>query len=50
MVTHGSTAIFSRYLNEIGISAQEVKTQYGEEEEAEENADENEIKEEGTKI
>lgn len=50
MVTHGSTAIFSRYLNEIGISAQEVKTQYGEEEEAEEKADENEIKEEGTKI
>lgn len=50
MVTHGSTAIFSRYLNEIGISAQEVKTQYGDEEEAEEKADENEIKEEGTKI
>jgi len=50
MVTHGSTAIFSRYLNEIGISAQEVKTQYGDEEEAEEKADENEIKEEKTKL
>ncbi|MNR33735.1 hypothetical protein D3C85_1514330 [compost metagenome] len=32
MVTHGSTAIFSRYLNEIGIEAEEVKTQYGDEE------------------
>lgn len=36
MVTHGSTAIFSRYLNEIGIYAEEVKTQFGDEE-----ADEN---------
>lgn len=50
MVTHGSTAIFSRYLNEIGISAQEVKTQYGEEEEAEEKVVENEVKEDQTKI
>lgn len=32
MVTHGSTAVFSRYLNEIGIEAEEVKTQYGDEE------------------
>lgn len=32
LVTHGSTAIFSRYLNEIGISSAEVKTQYGDEE------------------
>lgn len=31
LVTHGSTAIFSRYLNEIGISSAEVKTQYGDE-------------------
>lgn len=50
MVTHGSTAIFSRYLNEIGISSQEVKTQYGAEEEAEEKVVENEVKEEKTKI
>ena len=31
-VTHGSQAIFAKYLNEIGIEAQEVKTAYGEEE------------------
>ena len=31
-VTHGQTAVFSRYLNEIGISAEEVKTVYGDEE------------------
>jgi putative mRNA 3-end processing factor len=30
--THGSTAVFSRYLNEIGIKSMEVKTQYGHEE------------------
>lgn len=30
-VTHGFTATFSKYLNEIGISASEVKTQYGQE-------------------
>ena len=30
-VTHGSTAIFSKYLNEIGIEAAEVATQYGKE-------------------
>ncbi|WP_299391363.1 ligase-associated DNA damage response exonuclease [uncultured Gelidibacter sp.] len=35
-VTHGSQATFSKYLNEIGISSAEVKTEYGtEEEEAE---------------
>lgn len=34
-VTHGFTATFSRYLNEIGINATEVKTQYGNEEEEE---------------
>ena len=28
-VTHGSTAIFSKYLNEIGIEAEEVLTKYG---------------------
>lgn len=31
-VTHGSTAIFSKYLNEIGIEAEEVTTRYGSEE------------------
>lgn len=30
-VTHGSQATFSKYLNEIGIPAEEVKTEYGEE-------------------
>ncbi len=35
-VTHGYSATFSKYLNEIGIAAEEVKTQYGEEEEKEE--------------
>lgn len=28
-VTHGSQATFSKYLNEIGISSSEVKTEYG---------------------
>ncbi|TXD81961.1 ligase-associated DNA damage response exonuclease [Subsaximicrobium wynnwilliamsii] len=28
-VTHGSQAIFSKYLNEIGIPSEEVKTEYG---------------------
>ncbi|WP_379091045.1 ligase-associated DNA damage response exonuclease [Pedobacter sp. UC225_65] len=28
-VTHGSTAVFAKYLNEIGISAEEVTTKYG---------------------
>lgn len=31
-VTHGYTATFAKYLNEIGIAAEEVKTQYGNEE------------------
>ena len=31
-VTHGSQAVFSKYLNEIGIEAQELKTEFGEEE------------------
>jgi putative mRNA 3-end processing factor len=34
-VTHGFQAAFSRYLNEKGISAAEVKTEYGGEEETE---------------
>ncbi|MGV0923919.1 ligase-associated DNA damage response exonuclease [Empedobacter tilapiae] len=32
-VTHGQTAIFSKYLNEIGIYSEEVKTEYGDDEE-----------------
>lgn len=32
-VTHGFQSVFSRYLNENGISADEVKTHFGEEEE-----------------
>lgn len=32
-VTHGSQAIFSKYLNETGIWSKEVKTEYGNEEE-----------------
>lgn len=35
-VTHGFTATFSKYLNEIGIASEEVKTQYGNENEEEE--------------
>lgn len=30
-VTHGSQAVFSKYLNEIGIEAQELKTEFGDE-------------------
>ncbi|TCK69149.1 putative mRNA 3-end processing factor [Winogradskyella wandonensis] len=30
-VTHGSQAVFSKYLNEIGIEAYELKTEYGDE-------------------
>lgn len=33
-VTHGFQAVFSRYLNEIGIESDEVKTQFGEEDES----------------
>ncbi len=32
-VTHGQTAVFTRYLNETGITAAEVKTEFGDEEE-----------------
>jgi putative mRNA 3-end processing factor len=34
-VTHGSTATFSKYLNEIGIESAEVATQYGKEDDEE---------------
>ncbi|MCH5599407.1 ligase-associated DNA damage response exonuclease [Niabella ginsengisoli] len=37
-VTHGYTATFAKYLNEIGINAKEVNTQYGNDEEADESA------------
>lgn len=32
-VTHGKTAVFAKYLNEMGTWADEVKTQYGDDEE-----------------
>ncbi|MHA4895527.1 ligase-associated DNA damage response exonuclease [Pedobacter sp. PWIIR3] len=35
-VTHGFTATFSKYLNEIGIASEEVKTQYGSEDDSDE--------------
>jgi putative mRNA 3-end processing factor len=37
-VTHGFQATFSRYLNDNGMSAAEVKTEYGGEEEDKEKA------------
>lgn len=33
-VTHGQIAVFSKYLNEIGIKSDEVKTNFGDEEES----------------
>jgi putative mRNA 3-end processing factor len=41
-VTHGFTSVLSRWFNEIGISAAEVKTMYGDDEEKEENVTVNE--------
>lgn len=38
-VTHGFTAAFSRFLNEQGINAAEVSTQYGQEDDAEKTVD-----------
>lgn len=32
-VTHGQTAVFTKYLNEIGILSEEIKTKFGEEDE-----------------
>lgn len=37
-VTHGQTAVFTKYLNEIGIAADEVKTEFGTEDEEAESA------------
>lgn len=34
-VTHGQTAVFTKYLNETGIPAEEVRTEFGSEEEPE---------------
>jgi putative mRNA 3-end processing factor len=34
-VTHGQTAVFAKYLHELGIAAEEVSTAFGEEEEEE---------------
>ncbi len=47
-ITHGSTAVFSKYLNEIGINSEEVTTKYGaEDDEVIGEGSENPLKEEG---
>ena len=33
-VTHGFQAVLTRYLNELGVGAAEVKTEFGDDEEA----------------
>jgi putative mRNA 3-end processing factor len=38
--THGFQSVFTRYLNEQGLSSKEVKTEYGDDESLEEKADE----------
>lgn len=45
-VTHGFTATFSKYLNEIGIASEEVKTQYGSEDEDDKVEEQENVKEE----
>ena len=45
-VTHGFTSTFSKYLNEIGIESEEVKTQYGTEEDDEKIEETEKTKEE----
>jgi putative mRNA 3-end processing factor len=47
-VTHGFTATFSKYLNEIGIESEEVKTQYGSDEDDEKIEEVSTIKEDLT--
>lgn len=42
-VTHGQIAVFSKYLNEIGIKSDEVKTNFGDEEESEKEVNEESI-------
>ena len=49
-VTHGFQAAFSRYLNDNGISAAEVKTEYGSEEEEQDKASTTNEQEEADKI
>jgi putative mRNA 3-end processing factor len=44
-VTHGFTSTFSKYLNEIGIESEEVKTQYGNEEDDEKIEEQAAVKE-----
>lgn len=36
-ITHGQTAVFTKYLNEMGIAAEEVQTEFGSEEPVTEN-------------
>lgn len=36
-VTHGQTAVFTQYLNEMGIPAEEIKTEFGAEEDQEDS-------------
>lgn len=42
-VTHGQTAVFSKYLNEIGIAAEELKTEFGSDDEEVESINSPEI-------
>lgn len=42
-VTHGQTAVFSKYLNEIGIYAEELKTEFGSDDEEVESINSPEI-------
>lgn len=42
-VTHGQTAVFSKYLNEIGIHAEELKTEFGSDDEEVESVNSPEI-------
>ncbi len=42
-VTHGQTAVFSKYLNEIGIYAEELKTEFGSDDEEVESVNSPEI-------
>lgn len=45
-ITHGQTAVFSKYLRELGLDAQEVKTEFGTEDEAGEIPNDEILKEE----
>ena len=41
-VTHGFQAVLTRYLNELGVAAAEVKTEFGDDEEASGNVNDTE--------